>query len=228
MAKTKILLAEDDENLGLMLKNYLKAKRYKTDLYQDGEKALNGFLSDSYDLCIIDVMMPVKDGFMLAKEVRKKNAKIPIIFLTARSMQADILEGFKIGADDYITKPFNIDELLFRIGAILRRTDVKPNSSHICMLGTITFDTEKQILQKDDLIYRLTTKEFDLLKLLSENVNQVVERNFILKTLWDDESHFAARSMDVYMSKLRKYFKNDSDVEIMNVYGRGYKLAVHR
>jgi len=224
---TKILLAEDDENLGKMLKNYLVAKSFETDLFENGEKALEGFIKCQYDLCILDVMMPIKDGFTLAQEIRARNTVIPIIFLTARSMQEDILEGFKIGGDDYITKPFNMDELLFRIEAIMRRIkNETPLNPQIYTLGKYTFDTQKQILQWDSVSYKLTTKESELLKLLCDNSNQVLERNYALKTIWEDDNYFNARSMDVYITKLRKYFKDEPAVEILNVHGRGFKLVL--
>ena len=223
----KILLAEDDENLGVMLNNYLKAKSYEVDLFEDGEKAFDGFRKADYDLCILDVMMPLKDGFTLAQEIRTINKTVPIIFLTARSMKDDVLEGFKIGADDYITKPFVMDELLFRIEAILRRvrTD-EPFVSQIYTLGKYAFDTQKQTLQSDDASHKLTTKESELLSLLCNNSNQVLERNYALKTIWEDDNYFNARSMDVYITKLRKYFKDEPEVEILNVHGRGFKLVV--
>ena len=224
---TKILLAEDDENLGVMLKNYLKAKSYETDLFEDGEKAFVGFCNNNYDLCILDVMMPLKDGFTLAQEIRTINKTVPIIFLTARSMKDDVLEGFKIGADDYMTKPFNMDELLFRIEAILRRVKIDaPFVPQIYTLGKYTFDTQKQVLQSEDTHYKLTTKESELLSLLCDNANQVLERNYALKTIWEDDNYFNARSMDVYITKLRKCFKNEPNVEILNVHGRGFKLVV--
>ena len=224
----KILLAEDDENLGELLKNYLNAKSFITDLFENGEKAFEGFLKSHYDLCILDVMMPVKDGFTLAQEIRAINKLVPIIFLTARSMKDDVLEGFKIGADDYITKPFNMDELLFRIEAILRRmkTDAPPFTPSIYTLGKYTFDAQKQLLQWDGISYKLTTKESELLKLLCDNANQVLERNYALKTIWEDDNYFNARSMDVYITKLRKYLKDEPSVEILNVHGRGFKLVV--
>jgi len=223
----KILLAEDDENLGILLKNYLNAKSFETDLFEDGEKAFDGFRKDHYDLCILDVMMPIKDGFTLAQDIRCINKVVPIIFLTAMSMKDDVLEGFKIGADDYITKPFNMDELLFRIEAILRR--VKGDTlfaSPTYTLGKYTFDTQKQLLQWDDTSYKLTTKESELLKLLCDNANQVLERNYALKTIWEDDNYFNARSMDVYITKLRKYFKDEPAVEILNVHGKGFKLVI--
>ena len=224
---TKILLAEDDENLGEMLKNYLMVKSFETDLYEDGLKALEGFHKNRYDLCILDVMMPAMDGFKLAQEIRTLNKVIPIIFLTARSMKDDVLEGFKIGADDYITKPFNMDELLFRIEAIMRRIKTETISPpQMYVLGKYTFDAQKQILQWDDESHKLTTKESELLKLLCDNANQILERNYALKTIWEDDNYFNARSMDVYITKLRKYFKDESTVEILNVHGKGFKLVL--
>ena len=224
---TKILLAEDDENLGELLKNYLNAKSFQTDLFEDGEKALEGFRQNHYDLCILDVMMPVKDGFTLAQDIRTINKVVPIIFLTARSMKDDVLEGFKIGADDYITKPFNMDELLFRIEAILRRVKNDMQfTPQVYTLGKYTFDTQKQLLQCGDITYKLTTKESELLKLLCDNANQVLERNYALKSIWEDDNYFNARSMDVYITKLRKFLKDEPSVEILNVHGRGFKLVV--
>ena len=223
----KILLAEDDENLGVLLKDYLNAKSFKTDLFEDGKKALNGFRKNHYDLCILDVMMPIKDGFTLAQDIRAINKVVPIIFLTARSLKEDVLEGFKIGADDYITKPFNMDELLFRIEAILRRVKADATfSPPLYTLGKYLFDTQKQFLQSDDVSYKLTTKESELLKLLCDNANRVLERNYALKTIWEDDNYFNARSMDVYITKLRKYLKDEPAVEILNVHGKGFKLVV--
>jgi len=227
MNMTKILLAEDDENLGVLLKDYLNAKSFKTDLFEDGQKAFDGFQKNHYDLCILDVMMPVKDGFTLAQEIRAINKVVPIIFLTARSLKDDVLEGFKIGADDYITKPFNMDELLFRIEAILRRVKTdEPFSSPVYALGKYSFDTQKQYLQSKDMSYKLTTKESELLKLLCDNANHVLERNYALRTIWEDDNYFNARSMDVYITKLRKYLKDEPAVEILNVHGKGFKLVV--
>jgi DNA-binding response OmpR family regulator len=223
----KILLAEDDRNLGVMLKNYLTVKSYETDLFEDGEKALNGFNRSHYDLCILDVMMPVMDGFTLAREIRGINKDIPIIFLTARSMNDDVLKGFKLGGDDYITKPFNMDELLFRIEAIMRRVKSKePFTPQIYTLGKYTFDSQKQILYDDGTSYKLTTRETELLKMLCDNVNQVLERNYALNAIWEDDNYFNARSMDVYITKLRKYFKDEPSVEILNVHGKGFKLVI--
>jgi two-component system OmpR family response regulator len=226
MNALKLLLAEDDENLGSLLKEYLIAKKYDTDWYPNGEEAYKNFVKRHYDICILDIMMPVKDGFTLAKEIRMTNAEIPIIFLTAKSQKEDILEGFKAGCDDYISKPFSMEELLYRIEAILRRTGkhASLNAQKEFKIGKYHFDTEKQLLILKDKTQKLTTKETDLLKLLCLNKNSVLERNFALKTIWIDDNYFNARSMDVYIAKLRKYLKEDPSVEIINIHGKGFKL----
>jgi len=226
MIKTRILLAEDDENLGSLLKEYLNIKGYETELYPDGNKAFKGFIKEHYDLCILDIMMPEKDGFTVAKEIRLINSDIPIIFLTAKSHKEDVLEGFTIGADDYITKPFSMEELLYRIEAILRRT--KPGqdggSLDVFQLGNYNFDAKKQLLTYGKKVQKLTTKESELLKILCNNKNKVLERNFALRTIWIDDNYFNARSMDVFITKLRKYLKDEPSIEIINVHGKGYKL----
>ncbi|MCB2197245.1 MAG: response regulator transcription factor [Bacteroidetes bacterium] len=224
----KILLAEDDENLGALLREYLVAKGLNTTLFVNGELALNGFKNDTYDLCILDVMMPKMDGFTVAREIRKLNADVPFIFLTAKSLKDDIIEGFSVGADDYMTKPFSMEELLYRIKAILRRTNKNSSSEteKTYTIGDYEFDTQKQILKYGDREQKLTTKESDLLKLLCNNMNNVLERNFALKTIWQEDSYFNARSMDVYITKLRKYLKDDPSIQILNIHGKGYKLIV--
>ncbi len=225
--KNRILLAEDDENLGSLLQEYLQAKNYETDWVTNGEKAFRHFEQFHYDLCLLDVMMPVKDGFTLASEIRMVNSEIPIIFLTAKSMKEDVLEGFTLGADDYITKPFSMEELLFRIEAILRRTKGKRGGDqYVFKIGKFSFDSQKQLLTGPNTSQKLTTKESELLKLLCNNMNQVLERNFALKAIWIDDNYFNARSMDVYITKLRKYLKADPGVQIINVHGKGYKLIV--
>ncbi len=227
--KVKILLAEDDINLGSLLTQYLNAKGFETDLFADGEKAYDGYSKGQYDICILDVMMPKKDGFTLAKEIRMTNSKIPIIFLTAKTLKEDVLEGFKIGADDYIAKPFVMDELLFRIEAIMRRVSdggdgaTQKDSYEI---GEYNFDVNKQLLHKGDNTIKLTTKESELLALLCANKNNILERNFALKAIWKDDNYFNARSMDVYITKLRKHLNEDPAIEIINVHGKGYKLIV--
>jgi DNA-binding response OmpR family regulator len=222
----KILLTEDDENLGMLLREYLIAKGFETDLLPDGEAGYQAFTEKKYDICIFDVMMPKKDGFTLAKEIRMMNAEIPIIFLTAKSMKEDVFNGFKIGADDYITKPFSMEELLFRIEAILRRTKGGASGQDMFQLGKFRFDTQKQQLMDGDKVIKLTTKESELLKLLCNNANKVLERNFALKTIWVDDNYFNARSMDVYITKLRKHLKDEPNIEIINVHGKGYKLVM--
>jgi DNA-binding response OmpR family regulator len=226
--KTRILLAEDDENLGLLLKEYLIAKGFDTELYPDGEAAYQGFMKSQFNLCILDVMMPKKDGFSLARDIRMVNTDIPVIFLTAKNMKEDVLEGFKLGADDYLTKPFSMEELIFRIEAILRRTEGEgqEGNQEVFKLGKYTFDSQKQTLTDGKETQKLTTKESELLRLLCVNVNKVLERNFALKTIWVDDNYFNARSMDVYITKLRKHLKEDPSVEIINVHGKGYKLIV--
>jgi len=209
--KIKILLAEDDTNLGMLLKEYLRAKGFETVLCEDGEVAYEAFLNQPFDICILDVMMPKKDGFTLAKEIRQINSEIPIIFLTAKNMKEDVLE-----------------ELLLRIEAVLRRsTGLKPeDEQEIFKIGKLTFNSKKQTLFDGEEEQKLTTKESELLKLLCQNVNKVLERNYALKNIWADDNYFNARSMDVYITKLRKHLKKDPSVEIINVHGKGYKLIL--
>ena len=225
--KMRVILSEDDENLGSLLREYLIAKGYDTDLYPDGEAAFKGFQKNQYDLCIFDVMMPKKDGFALAKDVRMINSEIPIIFLTAKNMKEDVIEGFRIGADDYMTKPFSMEELIFRIEAILRRTlGEADNTQVVFKLGRYTFDARKQILSDANDSTKLTTKESELLRLLCVHANKVLERNYALKTIWVDDNYFNARSMDVYITKLRKHLKDEEGIEIINIHGKGYKLII--
>lgn len=225
--KTKILLCEDDESLGMLLKEYLQVKNYDADLLPDGELGYKAFIKGKYDLCIFDVMMPKKDGFSLAQDIRLIDKKTPIIFLSAKNLKEDILEGFKIGADDYITKPFSMEELIFRIEAILRRTNcAKERNQTLFQLGKFTFDAQRKSLKfADNEPRRLTTKETELLLLLAQNGNSILERNYTLKTIWVDDNYFNARSMDVYITKLRKILKDDPDVSILNIHGKGYKLV---
>jgi len=220
---TRILLVEDDVNLGSLLRDYLKAKGYITTLEQDGEKGYRAFKKEHFDLCLLDIMLPVKDGFTLAKDIRIQNPDIPIIFLTAKSMKTDVLEGFRAGADDYMTKPFSMEELLLRIEAILRRT-VRTEPPSTYTLGKYTFDANKQLLTSPDKVINLTTKESDLLKLLCQCPNQVLERNYALKSIWKDDNYFNARSMDVYITKIRKHLSDEPGIQILNVHGKGYKL----
>ena len=226
MNSIRILLAEDDSNLGILLKNYLTAKDYETALYVNGIQALDAFNSKSFDLCILDIMMPEMDGLILAREIRRSTPEMPIIFLTAKNQQEDILEGFRSGADDYILKPFSMEELIYRIEAILRRiTGSTPGKKEdFYIIGNYFFDPLKQILSYKEQPVKLTTKESELLELLCRNENLILERNYALKTIWIDDNYFNARSMDVYISRLRKYLSRDPSVKIVNVHGRGYKL----
>ena len=223
--RMSILLCEDDENLGMLLREYLQAKGYNTELCPDGEAGYKAYTQNKFDLCVLDVMMPRKDGFSLARDIRQINEDTPIIFLTAKTLKEDILEGFRLGADDYLTKPFSMEELTFRIEAILRRVHGKKNRNRVIYkIGTFTFDTQKQILTRGDEQTKLTTKESELLNLLCAHANEILQRDYALKTIWIDDNYFNARSMDVYITKLRKHLKADENVEIINIHGKGYKL----
>ena len=223
----RIRLCEDDENLGMLLREYLQAKGYETELCPDGEAGYRAFTQSRYDLCVLDVMMPKKDGFSLARDIRQINEETPIIFLTAKTLKEDILEGFRIGADDYLTKPFSMEELTFRIEAVLRRVRGKKNRNRMhYKIGSFSFDTQKQILSRGDKQTKLTTKESEPLSLLCAHANEILQRDFALKTIWIDDNYFNARSMDVYITKLRKHLKDDDTVEIINIHGKGYKLIM--
>jgi len=226
MNKVTILLAEDDTNLGQLLKSYLSAKEYDTTLATDGAEAMKIFRKEKFSLCLLDVMMPEMDGFTLAKEIRTIDPHIPIIFLTAKNLKEDVIEGFKTGADDYLTKPFSMEELVYRLEAILRRSTKRaadvPAENYT--IGKYSFDVTRQLLTYQDQSRKLTTKESELLELLCRHQNEVLERNLALKSIWIDDNYFNARSMDVYITKLRKYLSKDSKVEILNIHGKGYKL----
>ncbi len=223
--KVKILLCEDDENLGMLLREYLQTRGYEADLQPDGEAGFKAFTKNKYDLCVLDVMMPKKDGFTLAADIRGINTEVPIIFLTAKSMKEDILQGFKLGADDYLSKPFSMEELLSRIESILRRVrGKKVKDVTLFNIGGFVFDAQKQNLAFEGENRKLTTKESELLKLLASNANNILERNYALKSIWEDDNYFNARSMDVYITKLRKLLKDDPNVAIINIHGKGYKL----
>jgi len=227
MENLKVLLAEDDRNLGNLLKEYLEAKGYSTTLAINGKEGYDKFKAGKYDICILDVMMPIKDGFTLAKEIRMIDKDIPVIFLTAKSLKEDAIEGFNVGADDYITKPFSMEELLLRIKAILRRIknqELKASEQSEFKIGKYDFDFNHQLLRVDDKQQKLTTREAQLLKLLCLNSNDVLDRTFALKSIWGDDNYFNGRSMDVYIAKLRKYLKDDPGLEIINVHGKGFKL----
>jgi len=228
----KILLVEDDPNLGLLLQDYLQLKgKFDVVLCKDGEEGLKAFTKQQYDLLILDVMMPKKDGFTLGKEIRKMNTTVPIIFATAKSMIEDKTQAFNLGGDDYITKPFRIEELLLRINALLKRVnDTGKDSAEKqtnFKIGKYEFDYTTQIIHDGDQKQKLSTKEAELLRLLCLKQNEVLTREEALLNIWHDDNYFNGRSMDVFLSKIRKYLKDDSKVEIINVHGKGYKLLVN-
>ncbi|MBN7814656.1 response regulator transcription factor [Algoriphagus pacificus] len=228
MSKAKLLVVEDDPNLGDILQEYLEMKGYEPTLCRDGEEGWNKFKKDKYDLCLLDIMMPKKDGFTLAKEIKKVQEDLPVLFLTAKNQKDDIIEGLKIGADDYITKPFSMEELLLRVTAILRRTQ---KSTEITPLKTYEFGGfvlhyDEQYLEGPLGKHKLTSKENELIRLLASEINKLVNRSHALKQIWGDDSYFNARSMDVYLSKIRKLLKDDPKVQIITVHGEGFKLIV--
>lgn len=224
----RVFLCEDDENLGPLLSEFLNTKGYQTDLFQDGQAGWEAFEEqpEHWNICVLDVMMPKMDGFELAQKIKSKNESLPIIFLTAKTLSEDVEQGFKLGADDYLKKPFNTAELTMRIDAVLRRVQgKKPEPVAFYNIGDFVFDTQKQMLTfRDEEPKRLTTKETDLLTLLCMHANDLMERNYALKTIWGEDSYFNARSMDVYITKLRKHLAQDERVEIQNKHGKGYKL----
>jgi DNA-binding response OmpR family regulator len=224
--KVKILLVEDDPNLGLLLSEYLRAKDFPTTLKTDGVEGYEEYIRGDYNFLILDVMVPLKDGFTLAKEIREIDEKTPILFLTAKSMNEDKLEGFKSGGDDYMTKPFSMEELLARVNAILKRAGQKQEDKGPFKVGKFIFDPGSHSLKLSDQNIKLTTKENDLLHLLYRNRNAILDRNFALKKIWGDDSYFNGRSMDVYITKLRKHLKGDPNIQIINEHGKGFKLIL--
>jgi DNA-binding response OmpR family regulator len=229
----KILLVEDDPNLGLLLQDYLQLKgKFDVILCSDGEEGLRAFTRQNYDLVILDVMMPKKDGFTLGKEIRKINGQVPLIFATAKGMIEDKTQAFNLGGDDYITKPFRIEELLLRINALLKRSEnntgkkEEPKQSSF-KIGRYEFDYTNQSISIDNEHQKLSTKEAELLRLLCLRKNEVLTREEALLNIWHDDNYFNGRSMDVFLSKIRKYLREDPNVEIINVHGRGYKLLVN-
>lgn len=228
MSKARLLVVEDDPNLGDILNEYLTMKGFSTTLCRDGEEGWSKFKKGGYDLCILDIMMPKKDGFTLGKEIKKVEEALPIIYLTAKNLKDDIIEGLKIGADDYITKPFSMEELLLRIHAILRRT---MKNEETAALKTYTFGDfilhyDQQMLEGPAGKNKLTSKENELLRLLASELNRNVGRSQALKQIWGDDSYFNARSMDVYLSKVRKLLRDDPKVKIITIHGEGFKMVV--
>ncbi len=233
MSNPKILLVEDDPNLGQLLKEYLDVKGYETTLCRDGESGLRTFKKltpnrEEFDMCIFDVMMPKIDGYSLAEQVRELDEEIPIVFLTAKALKEDAIQGFHVGADDYVTKPFSMEELLMRIKAILKRTskaDQEKEQQSKFEIGEFIFDSDAQKLTREGDEQKLTSKESALLRLLCLRKNQMLDRSIALKKIWFDDNYFNSRSMDVYITKLRKYLKPDPNLQIMNVHGQGFKLV---
>jgi len=227
----KILLVEDNQNLRTVLKDYLEMLSYDITACSDGDEGARVFTKNNFDLCILDIMMPVKDGFSLAQEIKSIDANVPIIFLTARTLKEDKIKGFKLGADDYITKPFSTEELSLRIEAILRRTQVNHiynilGEKEIFNIGTYTFDYSSLQLISITKTINLTKKEAELLKLLCSHVNTLIPRELILKSIWGEDNYYIGRSMDVFITKLRKYLYEDTNVSIINIHGSGFKLEI--
>lgn len=229
MQQNKVLVLEDDSNLGFILQEHLELHGFLVKLCPNGVEGLKEYRNETYDLLLVDIMMPKKNGFSFVKEVREKDQKIPIIFLSAKSLKEDRIEGFKTGCDDYITKPFSMEELLLRIQAVLRRTsnNNEPKlSENQYYIGRYLFDHNKQTLQLNNSKITLTSKESELLLLLCRNMNNVLQREDALRTIWGDDSYFNARSMDVFISRIRKYLKDDPSVLITNIHGKGYKMTI--
>ncbi|MCF0207143.1 MAG: response regulator transcription factor [Bacteroidales bacterium] len=228
MNKEKLLLVEDDVNFGFVLKSFLEMNNYHVTLISDGADAVNAFLSQEYNLCILDVMLPNVDGFTIAKEIKKISPSCPIVFLTARTMHDDVMHGYSVGADDYLTKPFETEVLLVKIKAILRRNfNIKPGIGDVVTIGKFKFNTKIRALTSQDETYKLTPRESELLKQLYINKNSILDREEALKKIWGDDNYFNARSMDVYITKLRKYFKDDPRVKIENIHGSGFILMLN-
>lgn len=226
--KAKILLAEDDINLGFVVSDQLKSEGYSITLALDGAEAFQKFNQDKFHLCIFDVMMPKKDGFSLAKDIRNIDKEIPILFLTAKSMTEDKIEGFKIGGDDYLTKPFDFQELLLRIKSLLKRVNIveEEENDKTIRLGSYIFDPENYKLTHPKFEKSLTKKEAQILAILCKFKNQVVSREIVMNAVWGQEDYFIGRSLDVFITKLRKYFSEDEKIQISNIHGIGFKLEI--
>jgi len=228
MLKVKILLVEDDLNLGLIISDHLKSDGYAVSLCNNGVEAMQRFNEDKFHLCIFDVMLPRKDGFTLTRDIRKTNSELPILFLSARGMTEDKVEGFNAGGDDYLSKPFSIEELQLRIKALLKRVNIKVDEKEQTnyLLGIFVFDTENQTLVSNDQIKTLTKKEVQILKILFKYKNQVVSREVILNAVWGQNDYFIGRSLDVFITKLRKYLREDPKILISNIHGVGFKFEI--
>ncbi|MEI8007738.1 MAG: response regulator transcription factor [Bacteroidota bacterium] len=226
MESKKILLVEDDPNFGSIMKSYLEMNDYLVTLKVDGKQGLSAFRSQLYDICILDVMMPEMDGFTLAREIKKVNSKIPFIFLTAKSLKTDMLEGFKTGADDYITKPFDSEVMLYKIAAILKRKSASDGETEISeyRVGKFLFHYPLRTLTIDGAVHQLSPKEAGLLRMLVTAKEGILLRKEALETIWGADNYFNGRSMDVFIAKLRKYLKADPSIEIVNIHGNGFRL----
>lgn len=229
-SKNRIFLVEDDLNFGSVMKSYLEMNDFVVEWINDGKLAIDTFKKGIYDLCILDVMLPHVDGFTIGTEIKKLKATMPIIFLTAKTLKEDMIKGFSLGADDYVTKPFDSDVLICKIKAILKRNQqggALPEVEEDIIIGKYTFDYKKRQLKfQTDEGVKLSPKEGELLRYLAQNQNKVLDRNFALDKIWGEQGYFTARSMDVYITKLRKYLKQDSNIEIVNIHGSGYILKV--
>lgn len=229
MEKNKILLVEDDTNFGQVLKNYLELHDFVVELARDGILGLAAFRREKYDICLLDVMMPNMDGFTLAEEIRNNDPDVPLFFLSAKSMKDDILNGYKLGADDYITKPFDSDVLLSKIRAVLKRNHEMQEKQHAVVefnIGAYQFNSKLRTLKLGEDSHTLSPKENELLLMLCEYKNDLLPRELALKRIWGSDTYFNGRSMDVYIAKLRKYLREDSSVEIVNIHGNGFRLVV--
>jgi len=224
--KKRVLLAEDDDNLGKLLATFLNAKGYETDLCVNGKLAMDKFNQQRYDFVILDVMMPEMDGFAVAAEIRELDKQIPLLFLTAKSMKEDKLKGFDLGADDYLTKPFSMEELLARLTAIGKRVYTEDENSRIHQLASVEFDPIRRVLKIAGEERKLTTKESQLLNLLCKNQNEILDRQAALRAIWGDDNYYNGRSMDVYIAKIRKLLKEEERIEIINVHGKGFRMTV--
>lgn len=226
----KILLAEDDENLGFMIKDYLELNNFKVIWEKNGNLALQEFFKQEYDLCVFDVMMPEKDGFSLAEDVRKINPAVPIIFLTAKTMKEDRIQGFKSGADDYITKPFSTEEFILRVEAVMKRSYGRgienQEKKGLYQLGSYEFDYQNLSLKRNNVAQHLTRKEADVLKILFVHKNEILPRETALKIVWGNDDYFTGRSMDVFITRIRKYLKDDPRIQINNIHGIGFKMII--
>ncbi|MFM2224687.1 MAG: hypothetical protein RJA07_889 [Bacteroidota bacterium] len=230
--KNKILLAEDDQNLGFVIKDVLQTEGYKVEWAKDGNAALKSFVNGNFDLCVLDVMMPRKDGFTLAEDIRKSDNKVPIIFLTAKSMKEDVIKGLKAGGDDYITKPFNTEEFKLRVANMIKRTKPETELTEMkesYVIGKYKFDHKNLTLQyANKAMLNLTAKEADILQIFCHYLGEVVSREDILKRVWGDDDYFIGRSMDVFISRLRKYLKEDAALQIVNIHGVGFKMTLEK